>query len=669
MAAGEEESEEASPRGAAAPGAGADLPHCIPDWMRERFEAGGIRSLFPVQKTVLPYAMAAYEAGVSADVCVCSPTGSGKTLAYLLPIGISLSRRIVPRLRAIIVLPTKDLAQQVKSVALKFLGGPAMRIGAAHAGQSVATETVALSKRPPDILIATPGRLCEHLSCTPTVTLQWLRWLVLDEADMLLSDNSQDWVYRVLHGHAEAVRRIARPPQLHKMLFSATLTHNLAKLGQVQLTCPKHFELQESGAMEGLKRYSLPASLKEIAVVVPPDQKPCALAALLMDPSRKGVALVFTRTTEKAHRVARLMQLAGVPGVREFSAALTSDERSQVVTALRNGDARAAVASDALARGIDIATAKLVVNYDAPQWLQSYVHRVGRTARAGQYGEAVTLVEDEQDLQDLEALRGKAATSRALTVDRRAPKGAYVIRSALRALRRVLSDEANGTLLPTQVLAESYVRSVERGGFGGKDGWGEGTDIFGWGAERPAPQRPPPAAPQSDGLGGDEDSRLRFAPSVLPIAPEPAAGGRRNESDAESLGLSDPGGGGGGADDEALSLSSGGEGSLSLLGKGSDGELSLLSGGASDGALSLLGDSDGALSMLSADGALSMLSADEGPPAAPAPPPAEADQPRKRAREAAAQRAGNSRPLPAAPAAPPAGPAAPARKKKRKGAT
>ena len=180
----------------------------------------GVRRCFPVQAAVVPVMLAAYAGRCAADVCVCAPTGSGKTLAYALPVVQALLPRVVTRLRALVLLPTRGLAAQVHGIFAALVSGTPLRVGlaAAHEGISFERERAGLvaSSRTMsnqgaahasavDILVATPGRLVEHLQCTAGgFTLQHLQWLVVDEADRLLSHDYQGWLERVLDAaHSE----------------------------------------------------------------------------------------------------------------------------------------------------------------------------------------------------------------------------------------------------------------------------------------------------------------------------------------------------------------------------------------------------------------------------------------------------------------------------------
>ena len=282
----------------------------------------GVRRCFPVQAAVIPVVLAAHAARCAADMCVCAPTGSGKTLAYALPVVQALLPRVVPRLRALVILPTRGLAAQVHKVFASLCEGTPLRAGlaAGHDGLSLERERAALLRdggvvsggarmpSPPatsgasavDILVATPGRLVEHLqqassgddAAASGFTLEHLRWLVVDEADRLLSAGYQGWLELVLDAAHTAttspdaasamgavglgaartqrarlgsvasrargapLRLSVSDPPLLKLLFSATLTRSAAKLAPLRLNRPRYFCV--AGA-----RYATPSTLLE----------------------------------------------------------------------------------------------------------------------------------------------------------------------------------------------------------------------------------------------------------------------------------------------------------------------------------------------------------------------------------------------------------------------
>eukprot|EP00898_Chlorokybus_atmophyticus_P000921 jgi/Chlat1/182/Chrsp1S03106 len=396
-------------------------------------EASGITALFPVQQAVWSQLVRA--GGDARDLCVCAPTGSGKTLSYALPIVQVLSQRVVRRLRALVVLPTRDLALQVKAVFDAIAPAVGLSVGLVVGRSSIAQEASELVVRQRDnmiydsiddgddvnpraermasavdILVATPGRLMSHLEETPGFTLEHLRYLVVDETDRLLRQAYQDWLPRVIaassSGSSGAVEegdsmhpctirkrcvergvRVALP-RVVKLLLSATLTRDPTKIMRMELHRPLYIAMSATD-----HRYKVPKQLLEFKLVCPAEQKPVHLIALLHELKREST-LVFTASVDATHRLYTLLScFDGLPArVVEFSSRQTQKERSAALEAFRSGRARVLVASDAMTRGMDVEDIANVVNYDVPVYAKTYVHRVGRTARAGRSGRAFTLL-------------------------------------------------------------------------------------------------------------------------------------------------------------------------------------------------------------------------------------------------------------------------------------
>jgi len=324
-------------------------------------------------------------------------------------------------LRALVLLPTRDLALQVKRVFDALVLGTDLKVHTALGQTSMSDEQAALCSPwneddgPPagglgkvDILVATPGRLLDHISTTVGFTLQHVRFLVIDETDRLLRQSYQDWVVKVL----DAINTPITPREMHvrglpyldavtartslssrnvppvrKMLFSATLTTNPEKLQSLQLTHPLFFSASHDG------RYKTPDTLQENWICIDSGQKPLALLYVL-DYVKHAPTIVFTSSVEATHRLHLLLHLYGGLSVAEFSSNLTQKERSAMLAKFINGEIQMLICSDAMTRGIDVQGVTVVVNYDAPKFAKTYVHRVGRTARAGTRGQVFTLVTD-----------------------------------------------------------------------------------------------------------------------------------------------------------------------------------------------------------------------------------------------------------------------------------
>ncbi|KAJ1775961.1 ATP-dependent RNA helicase dbp6 [Coemansia sp. RSA 1824] len=405
--------------------------------MLGRCEKAGVDAMFAVQAAVIPVLRAAQALTRLRqhvrDVCVSAPTGSGKTLAFVIPIVERLRRRVEVRLRALVVLPTKELARQVREAFQFFCTGTDLRVGLAIGDVSLSKEQAALvstsgSSRV-DILVCTPGRLVDHIAQTHGFTLQHVEYWVMDEADRLLGDANHEWLARVQAAIEAPVRRgnygsddkardgitgtdswsrskypgadiLGRPaPRIQKLLFSATLTQDPAQLARLRLERPLYIAV---AATDSAAPFAFPSTLEEFYAACPVDEKPLWLIWLLWQQQLRG-AVCFAKSLEAAHRLAQVVQswAAQVPDyawpgarlvVAEYSSDLPSTERARIMREFRAGTIGLLVCSDLIARGLDIDQVSAVINYDVPTHMSQYTHRVGRTARAGRRGAAYTLV-------------------------------------------------------------------------------------------------------------------------------------------------------------------------------------------------------------------------------------------------------------------------------------
>lgn len=377
--------------------------------LRRALIAEDFHTFFPVQSCVVPFLLKSVTEGwvdplskYACDVAVAAPTGQGKTLCYLIPMLHAVWNLTTNQTRGIVCVPTRDLAHQVAAVARRFSAHlPRFRVALLTGASDFQAEKKQLHSKP-DLVVCTPGRLVDHIMDEDrALDLSRLRWFVADEADRLLSEDYQRWLqalqlitHRGLPPTPQATlawplgQRSPLPP-LRKWLFSATVTKNPQKLSALQLELPFFFLASKTGA------HAVPETLTHEYICC---GGPKVLQLLRFSRSKKRV-LVFCAAVETAHRLARLMEIYYAcdsenekPVVREFSSVLQQWERERMLKQFVAGKIHCLVCSDVAARGIDLPEVEAVVNYDVPKHLRTYVHRVGRTARAGKSGLCMTLV-------------------------------------------------------------------------------------------------------------------------------------------------------------------------------------------------------------------------------------------------------------------------------------
>ena len=317
------------------------------------------------------------------DLIGIAQTGTGKTLAFGLPI---LQHFIQSKTagRALILLPTRELALQVEEalqgMARQFKLRSAVLIGGAPIRQQWAQ-----LRANPDLIVATPGRLIDHLK-NGAVDLRSVDTLVLDEADRMLD-----------MGFAPQIDQIvsAIPRERQTLLFSATMPDAIEKMAREYMIDPQRIEIEKPGTSA--------ENITQELFVVPQEAKNDLLSKVLYDAT--GPVLVFTRTRSRARRVAREVNSWDIRAA-EIHADRTLVQRRAALDGFKSGRYRVLVATDIAARGIDVKDIEIVVNYDLPDAAEDYVHRIGRTARAGASGKAISFAAPDQgrDVRDIERL-------------------------------------------------------------------------------------------------------------------------------------------------------------------------------------------------------------------------------------------------------------------------
>ena len=339
-----------------------------------------------IQVQAIPHILA------GRDLMAMAQTGTGKTAAFTLP----LLQRLLPHastsasparhpIRALILAPTRELAIQVEKSVETYSRHVLLRSTVVFGGIDIKTQKPALMKGV-EILVATPGRLLDHVE-SRNLMLNQVQILILDEADRMLDMGFMPDLKRIL---------TLLPKQRQTLLFSATFSDDIKKLAHDFLVNPVTVEAE--------RRNTAAENVKQSVLLVDQNNKFDVLADLIR---ARGVnqVLVFTRTKLTAARLARLLDRGGIPS-DSIHGDKTQLERLKALDAFKEGKITVLVATDVAARGLDIDQLPLVVNYELPPTAEDYVHRIGRTGRAGASGEAISLVDGKEDrlLKEIEKL-------------------------------------------------------------------------------------------------------------------------------------------------------------------------------------------------------------------------------------------------------------------------
>ncbi len=362
----------------------------------------------PIQAQAIPVLMQ------GRDLIGIAQTGTGKTAAFALPIlnRLIADKRPAPRggARVLVLAPTRELASQIAQSFRDLSAGLSLDIAVVFGGVPHGAQIRALAKGL-DVLVATPGRLIDHLDAR-VCTLNAVEFLVLDEVDQMLD-----------LGFVRPIRRIVRdlPRKRQNLFFSATMPPDIRKLAGELLREPA--EVSVTPPAKTVDR------VEQTVIHVDGSRKCDMLVELFADPKLTRT-IVFTRTKRGADRVARSLDQAGV-GALAIHGNKSQGQRERALAAFRSGQARAMVATDIAARGIDIDDVSHVVNFELPDVAEAYVHRIGRTARAGKGGQAISLC-DASERDSLRAIE-RLTRLRIFALDRRGDKGpkpAPVVRKA-----------------------------------------------------------------------------------------------------------------------------------------------------------------------------------------------------------------------------------------------
>lgn len=354
----------------------------------EGIAAAGYRTPTPIQAQAIPAVMA------GRDVMGLAMTGTGKTAAFALPILNRLLSGPRGQVRALVIAPTRELAEQIHDNITTLGARTGLHSMTIYGGVGINPQ-IAKLKKGVEIVVACPGRLQDHLD-QGTVDLSHLEVLVLDEADQLFD-----------MGFFPAIRKILKrlPAQRQTLLFSATMPKEIRGLAQDVLTDPVTVQVGTTA----------PAVTVSHALYPVAQHLKTPLLLELLRHTDTGSVLIFTRTK---HRAKRLGEQLGKAGHRAASLQgnLSQNRRQEALDGFRDGTFQVLVATDIAARGIDVSQISHVINYDIPDTTEAYVHRIGRTGRAARTGDAFTLVttEDAVIVRAIERVLGKPLEQRKL---------------------------------------------------------------------------------------------------------------------------------------------------------------------------------------------------------------------------------------------------------------
>ncbi len=340
----------------------------------------------PIQKVLIPVMLQGH------DIMAGAQTGTGKTAGFTLPILQELYKDIKVgehRLKAIIVVPTRELAKQVHESVESYGKYLPLKSIVLYGGANMTSQANRL-KSGVDIVIATSGRLLEHIG-KKNISLESVRYLVLDEADTILD---MGFVHEVM----QVIEKL--PKKRQNVLISATLSGSVKRLSQRILNKPKLIEVDSMGT-----------SAQNVELLVYPviKEKKMELLSFLIGWRNYKQVLVFVRKKQEADEVAKELNLSGLK-TSVIHGDKSSGVRTRALEAFKEGKVRVLVATDIACRGLDIPNLEVVMNFDIPHVTGDFLHRIGRTGRAGKRGLAITLVSTKEEvaLKDVERLMGKA---------------------------------------------------------------------------------------------------------------------------------------------------------------------------------------------------------------------------------------------------------------------
>ncbi|KAL8873350.1 MAG: hypothetical protein Q9174_001170 [Haloplaca sp. 1 TL-2023] len=376
----------------------------IIDQLCDACNALGYKAPTPIQKEAIPLALQ------QRDLIGLAETGSGKTAAYALPILQALMEK-PQNLFSLVMAPTRELAYQI-SQAFEALGSLInVKSCVIVGGMDMVSQAIALGKKP-HVVVATPGRLLDHLENTKGFSLRTLKYLVMDEADRLLDLDFGDIIDKILKGirapqsiplivPGALTLFLVLPRERRTYLFSATMTSKVESLQRASLANPLRVSISTN-------KYQTVATLLQNYLFLPHKDKDLYLVYLLTRFAAQSI-IVFTRTVNEAQRLALLVRSLNMKAI-PLHGQLSQSARLGALGKFRAGESvNILIATDVAARGLDIPSVDVVINFDLPPDSKTYIHRVGRTARAGKSGKALSLITqyDVEIWQRIENALGK----------------------------------------------------------------------------------------------------------------------------------------------------------------------------------------------------------------------------------------------------------------------
>ena len=420
------------------------LEHKILKALKER----GYESATPIQKALIPVMLQGH------DIVAGAQTGTGKTAGFTLPILHELSKDLVDgnhHLKAIIIVPTRELARQVHQSVESYGAYLPLKSVVLYGGANMTSQANRL-KSGVDIVVATSGRLLEHIG-KKNISLDSVKYLVLDEADTILD---MGFVHEIM----QIITKL--PKKRQNILISATLSGSVKRLAQRILHKPKLIEVDSMGT-----------SAQNVELLVHPvvKEKKLELLSYLIGSRNYQQVLVFVRKKQEADEVAKELNLSGLK-TSVIHGDKSSGGRTRALEAFKDRKVRVLVATDIACRGLDIPNLEVVINFDIPHVTGDFLHRIGRTGRAGKRGLAITLVSPKEEiaLKEVERLMGKAIQRE--EIEGYTPKGEKAQRGARKVVdRKRRIDGAFGRKKSSSTPTKKKRKTTKRDGFknfGGK---------------------------------------------------------------------------------------------------------------------------------------------------------------------------------------------------------